>query len=84
MIDRSKLGKWNGGPIPFDFSVETKTIDYKDRTKKVSKLIIDKDESKIIYEFYSWYLESDGPVRSVTTRANELGYRNKEQCLLVP
>jgi hypothetical protein len=33
MIDRAKLDKWNGGPIPFGFSAETKSIDYKDRTK---------------------------------------------------
>lgn len=77
MIDRAKLGKWNGGPIPFGFSVETKTIDYKGRTKKVAKVIIDKEESNIIHEFYSWYLESDSSVRSVTTRANELGYKTK-------
>ena len=77
MIDRAKLGKWNGGPIPFGFSIETKTIDYKDRTKKISKLIIDEEESEMIKDFYSWYLESDGSIRSVTTRANELGYRTK-------
>lgn len=77
MIDRAKLGKWNGGPIPYGFSVETKTIDYKDRTKKVSKLIIDEEESEIIEMFYTWYLESDGSIRNVVTRANELGYKTK-------
>lgn len=77
MIDRAKLGKWNGGPVPFGFTVETETINYKDRTKKVSRLIIAEEDSKVIQEFYSWYLESDGSVRSVTTRANELGYKTK-------
>ncbi|MCF6466392.1 recombinase family protein [Clostridium sp. Cult2] len=77
MIDRAKLGKWNGGPVPYGFDVETKTINYKDRTKKVSKLVINKEESRIVKEFYSWYLESEGSIRNITIRANELGYRTK-------
>lgn len=77
MIDRAKLGKWNGGPVPLGFEVETKTIQYKDRTKKVSRLIINPEESEMINMFYSWYLESEGSVRSNVFKANELGYKTK-------
>lgn len=77
MIDRAKLGKWNGGPVPYGFDVKKDTIQYKDRKKKVSKLIINKEESKKIKEFYSWYLAPGGSIRSVVTKVNELGYKTK-------
>lgn len=77
MIDRAKMGKWNGGPVPFGFDAETKTIETGDRSKKVSKLIINKEESQMIKEFYAWYLLSNGSVRNVCTKVNELGYRTK-------
>lgn len=77
MIDRAKMGKWNGGPVPYGFDVERETIENGDRTKKTSKLITNKEESRIIKEFYNWYLEDNGSIRSVTTRANELGYKTK-------
>ena len=77
MIDRAKAGKWNGGPVPYGFDVESKTIDYKDRTKKVSKLVVNDEESVLVKEFYTWYLKLDGSVRSVVTRANEMGYKTK-------
>ncbi|WP_352404468.1 recombinase family protein [Sporanaerobacter acetigenes] len=79
MIDRAKLGKWNGGPIPYGFDVKKDTIQYKDRTKKISKLIINKEESDMIKEFYEWYLTSGGSIRSVVTKANELGYKTKNR-----
>lgn len=81
MIDRAKLGKWNGGVVAYGFDVETESINYKDRIKKVSKLKINKKESDIVKEFYSWYLKPDGSVRSITIKANELGYRTRKNAL---
>ena len=78
MIDRAKLGKWNGGPVPYGFDVERDTIEYKDRAKKVSKLVINKEEANIVKEFYEWYLSPGGSVRSVVEKANELGYKTKK------
>lgn len=77
MIDRAKLGKWNGGPIPFGFDVEKKTIEYKGHNKKISKLVINKEESETIKKFYEWYLAPGGSIRNVVTKANELGYKTK-------
>ncbi len=77
MIDRAKLGKWNGGPVPYGFDVKKDTIQYKDTNKKVSRLIINKEESEVIKEFYDWYLAPNGSVRSVVAKANELGYKTK-------
>lgn len=81
MIDRAKLGKWNGGPVPFGFDAQQETIEYKGRHKKVSKLIVNDEESQIIGKFYDWYLESDGSIRACTFRANEEGYRTKNNAL---
>lgn len=77
MFDRAKLGKWNGGPIPFGFDAEKNTIEYNGKNKKVSKLIVNNKEAVLIKEFFEWYLESDGSIRSCVTRANELGYKTK-------
>lgn len=79
MIDRAKLGKWNGGPVPFGFDTEKKVVDYKGKNKKVSKLIINENESSMVKEFYRWYLESDGSIRNCVLRANELGYKTKNE-----
>lgn len=81
MIDRAKLGKWNGGPVPFGFDVYQETIEYKGRNKKVSKLIINDEEAEIVKEFYDWYLDPDGSIRSCTFMANEEGYRTKNGAL---
>ncbi|MDF2545766.1 MAG: hypothetical protein K0R93_664 [Anaerosolibacter sp.] len=71
MIDRAKMGKWNGGPVPFAFDVHKEVTDNYGRNKKVSKLIINNEESAIVREFYDWFLESDGSIRNVTFRAND-------------
>ena len=77
MIDRAKLGKWNGGPVPYGFDVEKDTVEYKEGTKKVSRLIINQEEASIVKEFYKWYLEPGGSIRNVVSKANELGYKTK-------
>lgn len=77
MIDRAKMGKWNGGPVPFGFDVHKESIEYKGRNKKISKLVINENEANLIKQFYEWYLESDGSIRNNVTRANEIGYRTK-------
>lgn len=79
MIYLAEKGRWNGGPVPYAFDTHSELVKYRENegNKKITSLIINEKESNIIKEFYTWYLESDGSVRSVTTRANELGYRTK-------
>ncbi|MDR7856349.1 recombinase family protein [Tissierella sp.] len=80
MIYLAEKGRWNGGPIPYGFDTYSELIDYRndEGKKKVTYLIKNKKESEIIEMFYEWYLASDGSVRSITTKANELGYKTKK------
>lgn len=55
MIDRAKMGKWNGGPVPFGFDVHKEVTDNYGRNKKISKLVINDQESVIVREFYDWF-----------------------------
>lgn len=78
MVDRFKAGKWNGGPVPYGFSVERTKFEIDGRKKSVSKLIINEDEAEIVRRFYDWYLELDGSVRNVGSRANECGLTTRK------
>lgn len=77
MIDRAKMGKWNGGPVPYGFDIHKDTIENNGRNKKVSRLIINDDEATKIKEFYQWYSESDGSIRNNVFRANSPEYNYK-------
>lgn len=77
MIDRAKMGKWNGGPVPYGFDLLKETIENNGRNKKISKLVINNNEAEKIKEFYKWYLESDGSIRNNTFRANSPEYNYK-------
>ena len=79
MIYLASKGRWNGGPVPYGFNTYSELIDYRndEGKKKVTYLVKNKEESKIINEFYKWYLTPEGSIRSVVTKANELGYKTK-------
>ncbi|QZY56661.1 recombinase family protein [Crassaminicella profunda] len=77
MIDRAKMGKWNGGPVPYGFDVIKETTNTNGRNKKASKLIIKNDEAEIVKQFYEWYLEFEGSIRNNVTRANSFEYSYK-------
>lgn len=79
MIYLAEKGRWNGGPVPFGFNTRTELIDYRndEGKKKVTYLDINEKESEIVKEFYKWYLAASGSIRSVATKANELGYKTK-------
>lgn len=77
MIFLAEKGRWNGGPVPYGFNTYSETIEYREGTKDVTYLIENEEESKVIKEFYDWYLAPSGSIRSVVTRINELGYKTK-------
>lgn len=83
MIYLAEKGRWNGGPVPYGFITRTELIEYRndEGKKKVTYLEINEEESKVVKEFYEWYLASGGSVRTVTTKANELGYKTKNGAL---
>ncbi|MTI53822.1 recombinase family protein [Geosporobacter ferrireducens] len=83
MIDRAKMGKWNGGPVPFGFDVQRDTIVTNGRNKKTSALTINVEEAKLIKLFYEWYIQDEGSIRSNTFRANDPinGYKTKHGAL---
>ncbi|MEW8972808.1 MAG: recombinase family protein [Tissierellaceae bacterium] len=79
MIFLAQKGRWNGGPVPYGFDTYSKLIDYRngEGKKKVTYLIINEEESEKIKKFYESYLVPGGSIRSVVTKANELGYKTK-------
>lgn len=77
MIDRAKLGKWNGGPVPFGYDVEKKELIIDGKKKKVSKLVINESEAEKIKKYVEWYLSPGGSIRKNVFRANSLGEKTK-------
>lgn len=76
MIDRAKLGKWNGGPVPLGYNINTETIEYQGRKKKTSKLVIDEDEAAIVRQIYDMYIELES-IRGTAIKLNQLGIKTK-------
>jgi len=76
MIDRAKLGKWNGGPIPLGYNIHTETIEYQGRKKKTSKLVIDEDEAAIVRQIFDMYIEL-GSIRGTAIKLNQVGIKTK-------
>ena len=77
MLDRFRLGIWNGGPIPFGFLGDKTTILVNGKEKAVSVLVQDETEAEYIKQFYGWYLEPQGSYLSNTKKANGLGIPTK-------
>jgi site-specific DNA recombinase len=77
MIDRAKLGKWNGGPIPLGYTSINETVHENNKTKKSSKLIIEEDEASIVRFVYNKYLETKS-IRGTAHELNRLGYKTKK------
>lgn len=79
MIYLAEKGRWNGGPVPYGFDTYSELVEYRngEGNKKITYLIENEEESKIVKEFYEMYLEPNGSVRSVVTKVNEFGYKTK-------
>lgn len=70
---RGNKGYWPGGPPPFGYIVKKEVFDGKNQ----SVLEINPEEAEIVKAFYNWYLEKDGSVRKILTKANELGIKSR-------
>ena len=77
MIDRAKLGKWNGGVVPIGYDSITETTQIGDRIKKSSKLVIDEYDSDIVREIFNNYLENGESIRSTAFYMNDSGFTTK-------
>jgi site-specific DNA recombinase len=66
MQERARQGLWNGGYVPLGYSY--------DENKK--KLIINKDEKKIIEEIFESYIKGQGYL-SISDYLNSLGYKTR-------
>ena len=64
---RAKQGLFMGGGIPYGFT--NKKIVAEDGKKK-SVLEINKKEADNVKNFYDWYLNGNGSIRSVVTKLN--------------
>lgn len=76
MLDRAKLGKWNGGPIPLGYDAESETIDYQGRKKKSSRLIINNDEAAVVSQIFDTYIELES-IRGTAIELNQSGIKTK-------
>jgi len=77
MLDRFRLGIWNGGPVPFGFRTLKTRFMVNGNEKTVSVLEPDATEIDYVRKFYEWYLEPQGSYLSNTKKANALGIPTK-------
>jgi site-specific DNA recombinase len=88
MHHRAKMGKWNGGVIPYGYTTQKELInkykkDGKDPSRAIEicpdekKLFIDPDESKIVKKIYDLYLTKNS-VRNTTITLNNLGIKTRK------
>lgn len=77
MLDRFRLGIWNGGPIPFGFLGAKTTIMVNGKEKAVSVLVSEETEAEYVKKFYEWYIEPNGSIRSNTHKSNSLSIPTK-------
>ncbi len=77
MIDRARMGIWNGGPIPFGFRSSKSTTMVNGKEKSFTVLIPEETEAEYVKKFFNWYLEPRGAMLSNTKKANNLGIPTK-------
>ncbi len=92
MHHRALTGKWNGGPIPYGYTIRRRIInelkekgsDESEAIKEASKktpeakrLYIDEEEAEIMKKIYEMYLEEKS-LRGVTDRLNAEGYKTRK------
>lgn len=73
MLDRAKLGKWNGGPAPLGYvSVKTQYM-VGTKTIKGAQLAVDEENAKLIGKVYSTFMKLRS-VRGTARALNEHGH----------
>jgi site-specific DNA recombinase len=77
MIDRAKLGKWNGGPVPLGYTAISETIRENNKIKKASRLVIEENEASIVKFIFNKYMELRS-IRGTALELNRLGYKTKK------
>lgn len=77
MLERFRMGIWNGGPIPFGFRGEKSSILVNGKEKAVSVLTLHEPEIEHVKKFYDWYLHPSGSIRQVVHRSNRLAIPTK-------
>lgn len=77
MLERARMGIWNGGPIPFGYRGDKTKIQVNGKEKAVSVLTVEETEAEYIRQFCDWYLQPKGSIRSNVMRANELAIPTK-------
>ena len=95
MLHRALSGKWNGGPVPYGYTIRQRIINelgakgvsedkaVKEAARKApeaKRLYVDKEESVIVKRIYEMYLEEKS-LRGVTNRLNAEGYKTRKSML---
>lgn len=77
MMDRARLGKWNGGATPFGYNLIKETKQENGKTKKASRLIINDNEATVVRYIFNKYSETKS-IRNTAHELNRLGYKTKK------
>lgn len=81
MIDRAKMGKWNGGVTPYGYDKYTETIKDGERVKKISTLVISPQEAAVVRVIFENYLKEGQSLRSTVKFMNDSGFRTRNDKL---
>lgn len=91
MLHRALAGKWNGGPVPYGYTIKRRIIrELKEKglpehealepankiAPELKKLYIDEKEAEVIKLIYDFY-QKERSLRGVTNRLNTEGYKTR-------
>ncbi|RDY30154.1 recombinase family protein [Lachnotalea glycerini] len=74
---RCNMGYWGGGVAPYGYKLKRIVEGGKAHTV----LDIDEKEASIVRQFFDWYLEPEGSVRSILTKTIEAGIKTRNGSL---
>ena len=72
MMDRARMGLWNGGPVPYGYVVAKTEVSLGNRTREASVLEIDEERSEVVRGIFRDFLGGK-PLRSIARELNERG-----------
>jgi site-specific DNA recombinase len=72
MLDRARMGLWNGGPLPYGYTTARTEVTLGGKTKEVSVLEVDEERAEVVRRVFRDFLEGKG-VRTIARELNTTG-----------
>lgn len=72
MLDRARMGLWNGGPLPYGYTAVKTEVSLGNKTKEVSVLEIDEERAEVVRKMFRDFLEGKG-IRAIARELNTTG-----------